>query len=79
MPEREGDLDALGQMLIARGYKLEASSISLSIRCDVSELRETAADVNRMAAAAGMVLIELRPEKTNLEDRYLAIVNGGEQ
>ena len=33
--------------------------------------------VNRAAFSAGMVLIELTPQRTTLEDRYLSLVQGG--
>ncbi|MCU1501682.1 MAG: transporter related [Ilumatobacteraceae bacterium] len=38
---------------------------------------EIAAAVNRIAFAAGIVLVELSPLRTTLEDRYLAMVQGG--
>lgn len=37
---------------------------------------ELAAAVNRTAQSAGIVLVELSPLRTSLEDRYLALVNG---
>jgi hypothetical protein len=36
-----------------------------------------AAKVNQAAFDAGMVLVELSPQRTTLEDRYLAMVQGG--
>jgi hypothetical protein len=33
--------------------------------------------VNRAAFDAGMVLVELTPLRTTLEDRYLSLVQGG--
>jgi hypothetical protein len=38
-----------------------------------------AASVNRAAFAAGMVLVELSPMRTTLEDSYLAMVNGADR
>ena len=38
-----------------------------------------AATVNQCAFDAGVVLTELRAVRTNLEDRYLAMVTGGDR
>ena len=43
------------------------------------EPRGLAAAINRAAGAEGIVLVELGPVKTTLEDRYLAMVNGGDR
>ena len=41
------------------------------------DVATVAADVNRAAFAAGVVLVELSPLRTTLEDRYLSLVQGG--
>jgi hypothetical protein len=41
-----------------------------------ADVAELAASVNRVAFDAGMVLVELSPLRTTLEDRYLSMVQG---
>lgn len=75
-PEREADVGRLDQVLSARGYAVERNHAYVTIRSSDVDVRRAAADVNRAAAAAGVVLVELRPEQVSLEDRYLTLVNG---
>ena len=42
-----------------------------------ADVGDLAASVNRAAFDAGMVLVELSPLRTTLEDRYLSMVQGG--
>jgi hypothetical protein len=41
-----------------------------------SQLDTAAACINRAAFDAGLVLSELRPQRTTLQDRYLELVDG---
>jgi hypothetical protein len=50
---------------------------SLVVHVDGSRVDDVAARVNRAAFDAGITLVELSPLRTSLEDRYLALVNGG--
>jgi hypothetical protein len=44
---------------------------------DGRDSTDVAASVNRAAFDAGIVLVELSPLRTSLEDRFLSMVNGG--
>jgi ABC-2 type transport system ATP-binding protein len=78
-PEHAQDNERLRTLLVARGYEVAVNGSGLAIRTHDRDLRAAAADVNRTAAAEGVVLIELRTERMNLEERYLTMVNGGKQ
>ena len=57
-----------------------ASTSMRSASCSPSTmtiLPSLAARVNRAAFEAGIVLVELNPLRTTLEDRYLAMAKGG--
>jgi len=41
------------------------------------DVGDFAASINRAAYDTGIVLIELSPLRTTLEDRYLSLLNGG--
>jgi hypothetical protein len=75
--EHEADVKRLGQLLVARGNAVEISDGSLLIKADSSDPRAIAAEVSRTAASEGLALVELHVERMNLEERYLAIMNGG--
>jgi ABC-2 type transport system ATP-binding protein len=77
--ENEADTGHLGQLLVAAGNAVEVSEGSLLIKADGSDPRAIAAGVSRTAAAEGLALVELHVERLNLEERYLAIMNGGSQ
>ncbi len=77
VPEHAADLPRLERLLNAAGHDSEISGGELLVAVNGSEPRRLAADVNRAAGAEGIVLAELGPSRTTLEDRYLAIVNGG--
>ena len=77
--ERTDDLARLGQVLVASGHEVEADGAELLVRSGADDIRSVAAHVNRAAFDAGMVLVELRTVRTNLEDRYLSLVTGGDR
>ena len=79
VPEFEHDLPRLERLLNAAGHDSEIAGGELFVAVNGSTPRALAADVNRAAGAEGIVLVELGPSKTTLEDRYLSIVNGGER
>jgi ABC-2 type transport system ATP-binding protein len=74
-PEHDRDADELALALTANGLVVEMTSGRLVVRHDDRAGDELAADVNRTAHRAGIVLVELSPVRTSLEDRYLALVN----
>jgi len=75
--EREGDLARLRHSLLERGRRVELRGESLRVDVDGADPRAVAAEVSRAAMAQGAVIVELRLERTNLEERYLEITNGG--
>ncbi len=77
--EHEADLPRLQRLLNAAGHASTIVGGEILIGVNGSEPRRVAADVNRAASADGIVLAELGPHKTTLEDRYLAMVNGGDR
>jgi ABC-2 type transport system ATP-binding protein len=86
-PEHPGDRAALAAVLAARGLdaRLDGDDRSVLVHTDGGtgagtadgDVAALAATVNRAAFEAGVVLIELRPLRSSLEDRYLALVRGG--
>jgi ABC-2 type transport system ATP-binding protein len=84
-----GHLPRLRQALAATGLVTEPDGtgpddVGLLVRpgpsgCPPADARALAAAVNRTAFAAGIVLAELRPVRSNLEDRYVALVTGGDR
>ena len=75
--ERPDDHLALFDLLVARGDEVEAEDGRLVVRTDGAVVGDLAASVNRAAFDAGIVLAELSPLRTTLEDRYLSLVHGG--
>ena len=74
-PEHEWDVDELALALTACGHHVEPRGGRLVVRDDERGGDDLAAAVNRTAQRAGIVLVELSPVRTSLEDRYLALVN----
>jgi ABC-2 type transport system ATP-binding protein len=74
VPEHECDLGTLAGVLASSGYSVDADAGRLLVHHDDEAGRELAAGVNRAAHRAGIVLVELSPIRTSLEDRYLALV-----
>jgi ABC-2 type transport system ATP-binding protein len=78
-PERDEEILRLEQLITAKGRVLSRESGALLVDVTHEDPRSVAAELNRSASAAGLVLVELRVERMNLEERYLAITNGGKQ
>jgi ABC-2 type transport system ATP-binding protein len=72
-PERLADLPALADLLIMGGHRIEARDDHL-VAYVVGDAQRAAAEVNRAAFDAGIVLVELHAERSSLEDRYLSMV-----
>jgi ABC-2 type transport system ATP-binding protein len=77
VPQRHDDLPALHQLLVNRGFEVEAGHGRLVVSVRPSDGGDVAAAVNRSAFEAGMVLVELSSVRTTLEERYLSLVGGG--
>ena len=77
VPQRPEDHPALRDLLVARGHHVDVEDDRLVVGINGSDVGDLAAAVNRTAFDAGMVLVELSPLRTTLEDRYLALVQGG--
>ena len=67
----------LAELLVARGHEVAARDERLVVAVDGADVADLAASVNQTAFDAGMVLVELSPLRTTLEDRYLTMVHGG--
>jgi ABC-2 type transport system ATP-binding protein len=67
----------LQDVLVRHGHRVDATDERLLVRLDGTDASVVAAKVNQAAFDAGMVLVELSPQRTTLEDRYLALVQGG--
>jgi ABC-2 type transport system ATP-binding protein len=80
VPEHAHDLPRLLHLINADGHDAEIAGGELLVAVNGTGSRRLAAEVNRSAGAEGIVLVELGPKKTTLEDRYLATVqNGGDR
>ena len=77
VPQRSADHPALRDLLVNRGHEVELSDDRLTVSVNGADVSDLAASVNRAAFDAGMVLVELSPNRTTLEDRYLSMVHGG--
>jgi ABC-2 type transport system ATP-binding protein len=76
VPERSDDLDTLVGALARAGCDARRLDDALVVEHADLAGRDLAAAIARAAHAAGLVLVELGPMRTSLEDRYLAIVQG---
>ncbi len=77
VPQRPEDHGLLRDLLVARGHQVDARDDRLVVGVNGSDVGDLAASVNRAAFDAGLVLVELTPLRTTLEDRYLSMVQGG--
>jgi ABC-2 type transport system ATP-binding protein len=77
VPQHLDDLIALHDLLVMSGHQIERHDDRLVISARADDLGDLAASINRTAFDAGMVLVELSPLRTTLEDRYLDMVQGG--
>jgi ABC-2 type transport system ATP-binding protein len=75
-PERLQDRAPLRNLLVARGHHVSVDDERLVVDTNGDDVSAVAADINRTAFDAGMVLVELHPLRTTLEDRYLSMVGG---
>ena len=78
-PERLQDRAPLRKLLVARGHDVTVDDERLVVGTNGDDVHAVAADVNRAAFDAGMVLVELHPLRTTLEDRYLSMVGGDQR
>ena len=77
VPQRRDDLPALCELLVACEHHVEWRDERLVVSSNGTAAGDLAASVNRAAFDAGMVLVELSPLRTTLEDRYLSMLQGG--
>ena len=73
------ELDVLHRVLVSGGHRVDVVDGELRVGVGSEDPVALAAAVNRCAFAAGVVVTELRAVRTNLEDRYLAMVTGGDR
>lgn len=66
----------LRRLLLARGHRIIEDDHRLVIDTEGADLGPLAAAVNQAAFDAGIVLVELSPLRTTLEERYLTLVGG---
>jgi ABC-2 type transport system ATP-binding protein len=76
-PRRADDEPALEELLVRHGLDVGRHDGRLVVAVDGRNPNDVAASVNRAAFDAGIVLVELSPLRTTLEDRFLSMVNGG--
>jgi ABC-2 type transport system ATP-binding protein len=79
VPEHAGDVDVLAAVLRTAGHRADVVDDRVVVRDDDLAGRDLAAAVNRTAHHDGIVLVELSPVRSSLEDRYLALVRTTEQ
>ncbi len=77
VPEDPGDRPSLRGVLERHGHAVAVDRDRLVVDVDGHDAGDLAAAVNRAAFDAGIVLVELTPLRTTLEDRYLSMVQGG--
>jgi ABC-2 type transport system ATP-binding protein len=76
-PRSRDDEPALEEVLVRHGLDVGRRDGRLVVGVDGRDSTDVAASVNRAAFDAGIVLVELSPLRTSLEDRFLSMVNGG--
>ncbi|MEY2582561.1 MAG: type transport system ATP-binding protein [Ilumatobacteraceae bacterium] len=77
VPHDHRDQASLYDLLVADGHRVDMQDERLVVSVDQSDIGALAASVNRQAFEAGIVLVELSPIRTTLEDHYLTMVSGG--
>ena len=78
-PQRLNDRASLRDVLVARGHHVAVEDERLVVGTNGTDVNTVAADINKAAFDAGMVLVELSPLRTTLEDRYLSMVGGAQR
>src|SRR4051794_39892071 len=76
-PRSTDDEPALEELLVRHGLDVNRHDGRLVVGVDGKDANDVAAAINRTAFDAGIVLVELSPLRTTLEDRFLSMVNGG--
>ncbi|HEY9316170.1 AAA family ATPase [Williamsia sp.] len=75
-PDSEADLDDLEVIARASGLTTDrADGHVIVMLTDAVDARRMAAELNRRAQVAGMVLVELHHRRADLEARYLGMIN----
>jgi ABC-2 type transport system ATP-binding protein len=77
VPQRSDDRRRLRDVLADEGHHIQSGRDHLVVDVNGSDPLDVAASVNRAAFGAGIVLVELTPLRTSLEDRYLSLVQEG--
>jgi ABC-2 type transport system ATP-binding protein len=77
-PEHHEDLDRLANLAKAEGFDIEPDGAELIIAVYAGNASEVAADLNKAAMNAGIVLVELHLRRPTLESHYLSIIQGAE-
>jgi ABC-2 type transport system ATP-binding protein len=75
--QETSDIALLERILATGGNEVTARDGGLLVDVNGADVTALAAEVNRAAFEAGIVLVELSPQRTTLEDRYLSLVDGG--
>jgi ABC-2 type transport system ATP-binding protein len=78
-PQRLTDRSPLRELLVSRGHDVVVEDERLVVGTDGTDVDVVAAEINQAAFDAGMVLVELSPLRTTLEDRYLSMVGGDQR
>jgi len=78
-PERPDDLGRLEAIAAADGHDVRRQEGELIVPVDETDVRAASAALNRVAAAHGIVLAELRLRRPSLESQYLAALGKDEQ
>jgi ABC-2 type transport system ATP-binding protein len=78
-PQHRRDLPRLGELLARRGHSVEPRDDHILIAVDGADSHRLAAELNAAAMNGGVVLYELTSAAATLEDRYLAMVAGGNE
>ena len=79
VPRETDDLDELWSLLASVGHTVDRRDERLVVEVNGHDVGALAASVNQQAFDAGIVLTELTPMRTTLEDRYLTMVHGGDR
>jgi ABC-2 type transport system ATP-binding protein len=76
-PHRRDDIGRLAEALARAGQRFDQEGDRLLLELDGHDTGDLGAAVNRLAFDAGIVLAEVSPVRTTLEDRYLSLVQAG--
>jgi ABC-2 type transport system ATP-binding protein len=76
-PQHPDQLEPLFDLLTRRGLRAQRHDDHLVVSTENAVSDDLAALVNRAAFAADIVLVELSPVRSTLEDRYLTLVQAG--